>query len=1088
MKPQQQLLPFPLPEIRREPEVGERRNLVIEAGAGTGKTTRIVREILSILLESPMLRPERIALLTFTEKAAAEIADRIRHALTDLHSGLERGRPRWPSDAGVPIFEIPSDRIGPMREACESHLRQLDRFRSQTIHSFCQMLIRQFPVEAGVNPSFSIIQGSELARFQDRVWSAWLREETKAGAPRAVIDQWEIVLQHLRGVDRIRASILALLSKRDLLADDSYSLGHISEAAPAIREAISAIRALPSDTIANLKEPFAHEIAGYLRSRRVPPDATLEEWIDYLAPIAEPLARVHRSRVGALREALKFLGGEGSGENRSTVHDQLAGHRAAVALRAMAVRFIARLDQEKLEHGVVDYDDLLLRALVLVENDRVVSELRKKFDYIFVDEFQDTDRVQARIIDRLARDDGGRLVGGKTVLVGDPKQAIYSFRRADPETYEQTVQTFLAEGAQKESLDRQYRSDPSLVHDINAMFAMLFSTPSSPNVARPLYRPPLIPARSSDGRSPAARITFIRERGSEDGQAGGGEETTHLQQGRAIAEWIETRRAADASSYGRFAILFRRMTRVEDYLDALERRGIPYALPPTRLFLDRRPSVDLLSVLAAVAAPSDRPALIGAARSPYFAIPDDEIVRYYLLPETEREGSTFGAFLQRIGDYAEESRHFGVAELIGRIIDDCDIEAWYEVTPGGGQSLLHLERLRDIAGEFDLNSGGSVADFVMELARRREEADEADASWIDEKTDAVKIMTVHAAKGLEFETVIIPDLSARVRNDQLRLFAIEEPRSLVLTGRLKPLAASFRFSSDTKCLDDICSDRLEAEMHRLFYVAVTRAKSDVVFACESGRQHNTGFWKAITSIFGLDPRGFEAFWPAEERETVVELKAGGTIVRALFAQIDPEARDEAGAPRFVHAAFERLAAEPIPPGLPARTTEPPPRLGVGEAKKLRAAARNRLSGTLLHRLLEVWDGESDPAALLETLAGEVGASPRDLERASRRVESLRSSSLLERLRRAETVGRELVIHYADEGGRLVEGRIDRLLREDGSWLVVDYKSGRRDAVRGAEDDEQVRAYCRAISSMTGGGKCRGVLWYLESDEGIEVGE
>ena len=139
----------------------KRRNLVIEAGAGTGKTTAIIAEVLRIMLENEEVSPERIILVTFTEKAAGEIADRIHAALAELEMRFGDDVVTWPGGSPNPLFVVPNDRKDDYRRACAKQLARIDSLRSQTIHSFCQSLLRQFPIEAGLDPQFKIIEGFE---------------------------------------------------------------------------------------------------------------------------------------------------------------------------------------------------------------------------------------------------------------------------------------------------------------------------------------------------------------------------------------------------------------------------------------------------------------------------------------------------------------------------------------------------------------------------------------------------------------------------------------------------------------------------------------------------------------------------------------------------------------------------------------------------------------------------------------------------------------------------------------------------------------------------------------------------------------
>src|SRR5687768_15069253 len=272
----QQLIPFRPP----------RPNLIIEAGAGTGKTTEIVKEVVTLLLDHPDLKPDRLVMITFTEKAAAEIGERVRDAITDLSTSLERGHGRWPSDAAVPIIEIPENRIARAKEACARHLRHLDRIQSQTIHSFCQGLLRKFPFEAGVDANFRLIEGYERSRFLQEVWSRWVEEETVTHPIEETLEDWEKSLEHYTGLDRVRDAIFELLEKRVLVTDSTYSLGDFADADETVRLGISVAKRLNSIQIESIVDDAGRAAIRYLHDTVPPLSQSIAEWREYFAPIA----------------------------------------------------------------------------------------------------------------------------------------------------------------------------------------------------------------------------------------------------------------------------------------------------------------------------------------------------------------------------------------------------------------------------------------------------------------------------------------------------------------------------------------------------------------------------------------------------------------------------------------------------------------------------------------------------------------------------------------------------------------------------------------------------------------------------------
>ena len=350
---------------------------------------------------------------------------------------------------------------------------------------------------------------------------------------------------------------------------------------------------------------------------------SLDEWID--VPAADRASLIRDDRPTAIAATLKERDDRAALRRQGrSIYDRLVSHRAAVALLALTRRFIAFLDAEKRKLGVVDFDDLLAaHAGACSTIDACWRARARQFDFIFVDEFQDTDRTQARIIDRLARDASGAFVPGKTIVVGDPKQSIYGFRRADPETYYRMTRGARRAAARSGASSRdQYRSDRAAARRRQRACSR-GSFPSrrehDPNVFRPAYH-----ALHAGDATDAARAGRARSRCSH--AAARGQIGPLLRRGGGDRGVDPAKREAAEHDLQRFAILFRRLTKHRRLpRHASTATASTYVLPPTRLFLDRRAPVDLLAVLRAIAYPFDRGAQISAARTPYFALTDVEI-------------------------------------------------------------------------------------------------------------------------------------------------------------------------------------------------------------------------------------------------------------------------------------------------------------------------------------------------------------------------------------------------------------------------------------------------------------------------------
>jgi ATP-dependent helicase/nuclease subunit A len=1034
--------------------------------------------VLEILLDHPRLSPERLVLITFTEKAAGEIAERIRDGLVDMHTALVSGGAGWPSGSDSPILAIPPERRVDWTRACEAHLAQLDRIRSQTIHSFCQSILARHPLEAGLDPSFRIAEGFERSRLLDEIWLEWLEDETTGEVEPRRAMEWEEAIDGLGDLRNLRKAVLDLVKNRGLL---SLGLGGISafrDVAAPMRAAVGEIRALPESDV-DVNHPDTAAFLTYVRA--VPPPAGDEAsaWVAWLGPVANRLRDAHLKGSTRLKTPLRVLRGEKRDQN---LYDLLLAERTASAVLRLASRFLERLEAEKDRRGVLDFDDLLIRTERLLKDPVVAAEVRARIDWLFVDEFQDTDWIQASIVRRLATGRSGDVEEGRIVLVGDPKQSIYSFRGADPETYGETLDFFVRHGASRQVLRRQFRSRPALVHALNAMFARLFEAQGDANVFRPHYEP-LEPGLADDGDGkPPVRFVALRPLPNEkvDDQPG-----PSGRQAAAVAAMLRARIDAGVPAKS-FAILVRKMTTIDAYLDALDSAGIEYVLPRNRSIFERRAAIDLLAVLRAIAAPYDRGAAFSAARSPYFALSDDEITTAFLAREAggaPDPGSPYERFRQQIKRWTEYAGWMSVEQLAGAIIAESGVDVLYRLQARGESHLEDLEALLELAREFDRAVGASLPVFVEEMLRRREGGESAEPAIIDDNARGVRVLTVHASKGLEFGRVILPELACSMPGDPLSVFRLSVPERLYLKGSLTTIGTRAEKAEGGKTPSEILKERNEAENDRLFYVAVTRAREEVIFVLDPLTTSRQTFMKPLLGIFGFDVRALSALFPAEPEERREILRIGDESLEAAFESLEPLPAPEEALPRLVSRELGERAHRELPPPEPDLPSQ---RVDRSELVRRAEKLRYRRAGLLLHRFLEIWDGGAEIGALLDMARLELGATELERDRVARRIEAILASTSHQRLQGLETIGRETTI-WLEEDGKPREARIDRLLRDEAGWVVLDYKSGRASEDRLEADRDQVARYCRAIAAMSGEA-CRGLVWYIDLDgeEMVEI--
>jgi ATP-dependent helicase/nuclease subunit A len=637
-------------------------------------------------------------------------------------------------------------------------LEPLERAEICTIHSFCAHILRQFPVEAGVSPDVEIDEGQVFDRRFEDAWPRWLDRELGPRARRPKM--WMDVLAKVK-----------LNDLRDL-AEKLCSFG------------------VPDDgrgSGENLMAGFVKEL-----SAKVPK----------LAPALAGKAEPQKTIKGGWTEkaALRLA------QDVAKIDGPLV-QRAVELVEDFAREFRS----DYLRAGYVTFDGILSLVRRLLDSREfpgVREILRNQHDYILVDEFQDTDPLQSAIIRKLAEDGKGKLVPGKLFIVGDPKQSIYSFRGADIIAYEGLRQQILDEGGDRVILRTNFRSHKKLIDLVNDAFGRLIVQNGH---LQPKYHP-IEPAADAEQKyaGPAIEAILI-----EDAQA----EESREMEAQEIADWIEKRPAE--ISFGKIAILLRSLVNVGTYLEALRARGIPYVVDGEKYFYNTTEVIDFVNLLRAVANPHDRIAVTGLLRSPYGAASDQEIYdrRKSLDYRVSSPWPIFG-YLKR---WNEMSGAIGVRELIDVIFDESYALEIAQSGYHGEQAVANLLKLRQKAAELEAKGGCTLREF-LDRARSavRDLEEEGESPLADESLDAVKILSIHKSKGLEFPVVILPDLHRDKRGYEIPVLRYDWPSGTmgVKLGDAMNVGAA--------ALGHLDREREREERRRLLYVALTRAEDRLV--------------------------------------------------------------------------------------------------------------------------------------------------------------------------------------------------------------------------------------------------------------------
>ena len=846
--------------------------LVVEAAAGTGKTTALVERILSLLRTGNATLRTLVA-VTFTEKAAGEMKLRLR-------TEIEKARTKAANAAEQAHLNVA--------------LRQLEAAHIGTIHAFCADLLRERPVEAKIDPLFDVASEDESERLYDEAFTRWFQETLQApgegvsrvlrratrerdqDGPRAalrkagrnLIEQRDFPTPYARPdfdrkaaldglIDRLRA-LRPYADKAtyqdNWLVKSIHEIGRVVSEIERREEMAGGVR--DHDAVeAQLRQLVRYKGWGYTGGRT--------QWFNRNEGIT--MQQVRDERAAARAELDRVLDAADA-DLSALLFRELWGVDANGHADPSRKGLIRCYEDLKARAGKLDFLDLLVLTRDLLRNDESVrTELQKRFTHLLVDEFQDTDPLQAEMLLLLASDDPKEsdpdrvtVMPGKLFLVGDPKQSIYRFRRAEVSLYETIKARLLAQSGKPGSaaslvhLQTSFRSAPSIQAFVNAAFEPLMKTNArrsqadyvalAPIRPDPVGRPTVIalpvPRPYSDFGN-AAKVTNWKIEESLPDAVG------------AFVDWLVNESGwtitppphAGSSEPVRIStrhvcLLFKRLQSfgndvTRPYVRALEVRRLPHVLVGGKSFHEREEVIALRSALAAIEWPDDGMSIYAALRGPFFALSDDALIAFrhtqrHLHPLRKRDDAKLTELTRPVGGALDvlARLHVGrnrrsIADSIAQFLEATRAHAGVAIWPAGEQALGNILRVLDMARRFEQGSVTSFRAFVGRLEEDAQRGGVNEAPVVEEGTDGVRIMTVHKAKGLEFPVVILVDPTANA--------TFREPSRYVDAAR-KLWAVPLCGASPTELLerrDEILDQDLE-EARRLLYVATTRARDLLV--------------------------------------------------------------------------------------------------------------------------------------------------------------------------------------------------------------------------------------------------------------------
>jgi ATP-dependent exoDNAse (exonuclease V) beta subunit len=853
---------------------GLESTLVVEAAAGTGKTTELVNRVISILAEGPTT-VERIVAVTFTDKAAGELKLRLR-------TGLEEARTQAGNDTH-------------RRSNIEQAIAHLEEARAGTIHSFCADLLRERPLEAQVDPQFEPMDEGAAEQLYGEVFRLWL-QRTLEKPPEGIRRSLRRRAMDDSPLDRLQRAAWTLVTWRDFPAPWRRApferIAAINKLVDQLHEfAELTRRAAKHDHPVYLGSWRARQVSDHIRaSERTHPR-------DYDGLEAE---FVFLSRQGDFcKFDRKGTLNYGTGVTRE---DVLAKHEVLVAavkqfaqnadadlaalLHTELRASLGAYEDLKARTGRLDFLDLLLRARDLVrDNFAVRKDLQQRFTHIFVDEFQDTDPLQAEILLLLAAADAAvsdwrqvTPVPGKLFIVGDPKQAIYRFRRADVGLYNQVRDLLVERGAVKVDLSTSFRSVPSIQNLVNTAFAPQMTGDLATLQAAYV---PLSPHRVDDADQPSIVALSVPQPYGKKKLSGEAVLKSQPDALGAFLEWLLKQSGWRISERGRtervpiaarhICIMFRRFEKYGDdmtkaYVDALEARGIPHLLVGGKSFHEREEVETLRSALAAIEWPDDELSVYATLHGSLFAIADDVMLEYrrqfhklhpFRIPEKVPESlePVTGA-LDLLQSLCRQRNYRPVAETVNVLLNTTRAHAGFAMRPSGEQVLANVMRVAELAREYESSGGTSFRGFVEQLLGDAERGKQAEAAIYEEGAEGVRLMSVHKAKGLEFPVVILADVTAKIAHtDPDRYLAAEHGLCAVKLAGWAP----------RELLDHAAEEHARdiAEGVRVAYVAATRAR-DLLVVPAIGDDPTPGTGPQMAAEWWVAPL-HPAIYPPEER-------------------------------------------------------------------------------------------------------------------------------------------------------------------------------------------------------------------------------
>ncbi|GFN34283.1 UvrD-helicase domain-containing protein [Tepidimicrobium xylanilyticum] len=1025
------------------------RNLAVNAGAGTGKT-KVLTERYIYILEYGDLEEnkeiESIVAITFTKKATQEMKERIREEL----------KKRFPLGGKWVRF-----------------YRDMEKANISTIHSFCANILRENPLNIGIDPMFNVLEQEE---------ADFLLEETILEVLLEFIEKDEDIYNLIKifnsdDLDRIAMDLKTIYYK---IRTVGYSIEEVEN------RTLTYISGLEVDSVdlQYIKDSFVYLMENSRKNSKIYKLKDDPTWVDFYK------GNYEESNLVSILESLSENIGTNAKEAERIENLQDRIHNVLLikekeylwaykGIFKLLLEIDERYTDKKYKLGSLDYDDLQILVLHLLEDESIREKLQNKFKYIMVDEFQDTNELQKKIFYRLCSNENP-LDRNNLFVVGDPKQSIYGFRGADLEVFYDVIEDIEESSRGKLiTLNRNFRTVDSILDFVNSLFDKLMGSRyvglifnrKSPNQID-------VEILEKEGLTPSPNLEK--------------KEYYAYYESRLIASRIKELVDKGEFKYGDFTLLFRATTLDDIYEDGLMEYGIPYYNTGGKGFYRRQEILDLINGLKAISNRFDTISTIGFLRSPMVGVSDTTI--YWLLRHKESSLlETMDKEIEQI-DPAEKEKlkkaskllhnlmikkgFYGIGELLTELIDTTYYLESLVLYASGRQMVSNVYKFLEVAQDFDKHNTSFLEDFI-DYVETIKDSDESQAKIYSEKANVVKLMTIHKSKGLQFPVVIIPQMASGFNYNRPNILFDKEKGIGFKYDRISP--SYDKIKADLKYLE-------EEEHKRLLYVAMTRAKDRLIIGNQGD---DIGFKRLVKGLLDYDkikvvdridniinsrqivkglPKKLSIEGEAQQEEFLL-LKTLKGYDQKVFTRVSPSQFVEFNQCRrkFFLNYYTRLSIE----------------IDSDEIETESPIIDSITKGEIIHKFCQYYKKGINPGELMERIVNSFGLEyNRDIEQELK----VYMENYIKHCSEDYDIFYTEKEFYLKVDDVYIRGKIDRINIKDGKAEILDFKTNR---VCNKENlvkmyEPQIQLYANAFKRIANMEIERAAIVFLETGEMVEI--